>query len=119
MALNESVAEVDRLVESRFRGHELAEAIESMPGIGHSPARRMQQDDCPSDGLRIRATPRFWPRSEAVEVQPGRPVLQFDVRRAPAADGRSDLDPVDVGGVRGAVAELDSLPPSPRLPPLA
>lgn len=61
MALDENVAEVDRLIESRFRGHELAEAIESMPGIGHSPARRIRQNDCPSDGLRIRATPRSAP----------------------------------------------------------
>lgn len=32
--LNEKVAEADRLIEDRFRAHELAEIITSMPGIG-------------------------------------------------------------------------------------
>jgi transposase len=34
MALNEKIAEIDKLIEGRFRRHELAEVIESMPGIG-------------------------------------------------------------------------------------
>ncbi|MGW8988298.1 IS110 family transposase [Streptomyces parvus] len=34
MALNEKIAEVDRLIEDRFREHELAEVITSLPGIG-------------------------------------------------------------------------------------
>ncbi|MFD9196610.1 IS110 family transposase [Streptomyces phaeochromogenes] len=34
MALNEKIAEVDKLIEGRFRQHELAEVITSMPGIG-------------------------------------------------------------------------------------
>lgn len=34
MALNEKVSETDRLIEGRFREHELAEVIESVPGIG-------------------------------------------------------------------------------------
>ncbi|MGW6413411.1 IS110 family transposase [Streptomyces vinaceus] len=34
MALNEKVAEIDKLIEGRFREHRLAEVIESMPGIG-------------------------------------------------------------------------------------
>lgn len=33
-ALNDKVAEVDKLIASRFRQHELAEVIESVPGIG-------------------------------------------------------------------------------------
>ncbi|GAA4032504.1 MULTISPECIES: IS110 family transposase [Streptomyces] len=32
--LNDKVAEVDRLIEARFRTHELAEIVASMPGIG-------------------------------------------------------------------------------------
>jgi transposase len=32
--LNDQVREIDTLIEDRFRGHELAEVIESMPGIG-------------------------------------------------------------------------------------
>lgn len=34
MALNEKVAETDKLIEGRFREHELAEVIQSLPGIG-------------------------------------------------------------------------------------
>lgn len=34
LALNEKLAEVDKLIEGRFRQHELAEVITSMPGIG-------------------------------------------------------------------------------------
>ncbi|MCQ4082695.1 IS110 family transposase [Streptomyces sp. RB6PN25] len=34
MALNEKIAEADKLIEGRFHEHELAEVIESMPGIG-------------------------------------------------------------------------------------
>jgi transposase len=34
MALNEKIAETDKLIEGRFRDHELAEVIESLPGIG-------------------------------------------------------------------------------------
>ncbi len=34
MALNEKVTETDKLIESQFREHELAEVILSMPGIG-------------------------------------------------------------------------------------
>ncbi|MDQ0937253.1 hypothetical protein QFZ49_007228 [Streptomyces turgidiscabies] len=34
MALNEKTAETDKLIEGRFRDHELAEVIESLPGIG-------------------------------------------------------------------------------------
>lgn len=34
MALNEKIAETDKLIEGRFREHELAEVIESLPGIG-------------------------------------------------------------------------------------
>jgi transposase len=33
MALNEKIAETDKLIEGRFREHELAEVIASMPGI--------------------------------------------------------------------------------------
>ena len=34
MSLNEQIAETDKLIAARFRDHELAEVIESMPGIG-------------------------------------------------------------------------------------
>lgn len=34
MSLNEQLAEVDRLIESRFREHKYAEVILGMPGIG-------------------------------------------------------------------------------------
>lgn len=34
MALNDKVSEIDKLIEGRFREHELAEVIASMPGIG-------------------------------------------------------------------------------------
>lgn len=34
MALNEKIAETDKLIEGRFREHELAEVILSMPGMG-------------------------------------------------------------------------------------
>ncbi|MCF1512403.1 IS110 family transposase [Streptomyces glomeratus] len=34
MTLNEKIAETDKLIEGRFREHELAEVIQSMPGIG-------------------------------------------------------------------------------------
>ncbi|MEV5989646.1 IS110 family transposase [Streptomyces sp. NPDC052051] len=34
MGLNEQLAEIDKLVAARFREHDLAEVIESMPGIG-------------------------------------------------------------------------------------
>jgi len=34
MALNEKIAETDKLIEGRFREHELAEVIQSLPGIG-------------------------------------------------------------------------------------
>ncbi|PBC93156.1 transposase IS116/IS110/IS902 family protein [Streptomyces sp. Ag82_O1-15] len=34
MTLNEKIAETDQLIEGRFREHELAEVIASMPGIG-------------------------------------------------------------------------------------
>ncbi|WP_030272859.1 IS110 family transposase [Streptomyces sp. NRRL B-24484] len=34
MALNEKITETDELIEGRFREHELAEVISSMPGIG-------------------------------------------------------------------------------------
>jgi transposase len=34
MALNEKIAEIDKLIEGRFREHELAKVIESVPGIG-------------------------------------------------------------------------------------
>ncbi|GLV88477.1 IS110 family transposase [Streptomyces lavendulae subsp. lavendulae] len=34
MGLNEQIAEIDKLIAARFREHELAEAISSMPGIG-------------------------------------------------------------------------------------
>ncbi|GAA4986930.1 transposase [Actinopolymorpha pittospori] len=34
MALNEKIAETDKLIEGRFREHELADVITSMPGIG-------------------------------------------------------------------------------------
>lgn len=34
MSLHEQVAEIDKLIEARFREHELAEVISSMPGIG-------------------------------------------------------------------------------------
>ncbi|MFF4450977.1 IS110 family transposase [Streptomyces sp. NPDC001502] len=34
MALNEEIAEIDKLIAARFRDHELAEVISSMPGIG-------------------------------------------------------------------------------------
>ncbi|WTW92364.1 IS110 family transposase [Streptomycetaceae bacterium NBC_01309] len=35
MALNEKIAEVDKLIEGRFRDHELAEVITSLPGMGN------------------------------------------------------------------------------------
>lgn len=34
MALNEKIAETDKLIEGRFREHELADVITSLPGIG-------------------------------------------------------------------------------------
>ncbi|WP_329316823.1 IS110 family transposase (plasmid) [Streptomyces sp. NBC_01278] len=34
MDLNEQIIEIDKLIAARFREHELAEVIESMPGIG-------------------------------------------------------------------------------------
>ncbi|MFD7922186.1 IS110 family transposase [Streptomyces sp. NPDC059740] len=34
MALDEKIAEIDKLIEGRFREHELAEVILSMPGMG-------------------------------------------------------------------------------------
>ncbi|GHE49425.1 hypothetical protein GCM10017771_70870 [Streptomyces capitiformicae] len=34
MALNEQIAETDRLIEDRFREHELADIVLSVPGIG-------------------------------------------------------------------------------------
>ncbi|WP_331755895.1 IS110 family transposase [Streptomyces sp. NBC_01643] len=34
IALNEKIADVDKLIEARFRRHELAEVITSVPGIG-------------------------------------------------------------------------------------
>jgi transposase len=34
MRLNEQVAEIDKLIEARFRDHDHAEVIASMPGIG-------------------------------------------------------------------------------------
>lgn len=34
MALNEKITETDKLIEGRFREHELADVITSMPGIG-------------------------------------------------------------------------------------
>ncbi|WP_434597928.1 IS110 family transposase [Streptomyces sp. A5-4] len=34
IALNERIAEIDKLIECRFREHELAEIIQSVPGIG-------------------------------------------------------------------------------------
>ncbi|WP_327415308.1 IS110 family transposase [Streptomyces sp. NBC_01233] len=34
MSLNEQIAEIDKLIAARFREHDLAEVIESMPGIG-------------------------------------------------------------------------------------
>lgn len=34
VTLNEKIAEIDKLIEGRFREHELAEVIASMPGIG-------------------------------------------------------------------------------------
>lgn len=34
MGLNEQIAEIDKLIGARFREHELAEVIASMPGIG-------------------------------------------------------------------------------------
>jgi transposase len=34
ITLNEKIAETDKLIEGRFREHELAEVIQSMPGIG-------------------------------------------------------------------------------------
>ncbi|MFH8337541.1 IS110 family transposase [Streptomyces sp. AM6-12] len=34
MTLNEKISETDKLIEGRFREHELAEVIQSMPGIG-------------------------------------------------------------------------------------
>ncbi|WP_225074911.1 IS110 family transposase [Streptomyces sp. CoT10] len=34
MTFNEKITEVDKLIEGRFRGHELADVITSMPGIG-------------------------------------------------------------------------------------
>lgn len=34
MALNEKIAEIDKLIEGRFREHELAEVILSLPGMG-------------------------------------------------------------------------------------
>ncbi|MFJ2112400.1 IS110 family transposase, partial [Streptomyces sp. NPDC087850] len=37
MALNEKIAEIDKLIEGRFREHELAEVILSMPGMGPRP----------------------------------------------------------------------------------
>ena len=33
-ALNEQISEIDKLIEGRFREHELAEIVESVPGIG-------------------------------------------------------------------------------------
>ncbi len=34
MSLNEQVAEIDKLIEGRFREHELADIVQSVPGIG-------------------------------------------------------------------------------------
>ncbi|WP_436775887.1 IS110 family transposase [Yinghuangia sp. YIM S09857] len=34
MGLNEQIAEIDKLIAARFRDHELAEVISSLPGIG-------------------------------------------------------------------------------------
>ncbi|MFF4549342.1 IS110 family transposase [Streptomyces sp. NPDC001435] len=34
IALNDKIAEADKLIEGRFREHELAEVIQSLPGIG-------------------------------------------------------------------------------------
>ncbi|MDT0443757.1 IS110 family RNA-guided transposase [Streptomyces johnsoniae] len=34
MGLNEQIAEIDKLIAARFRDHDLAEVISSMPGIG-------------------------------------------------------------------------------------
>lgn len=34
MTLNEKIAEADKLIEGRFRQHQHAEVIASMPGIG-------------------------------------------------------------------------------------
>ncbi|MFF3879479.1 transposase, partial [Streptomyces sp. NPDC001978] len=34
MSLNEQIAEIDKLIESRFREHELADILLSVPGIG-------------------------------------------------------------------------------------
>lgn len=37
MTLNEQLAELDKLVEGRFREHELADTVQSVPGIGAVP----------------------------------------------------------------------------------
>ncbi|MEU6010435.1 IS110 family transposase [Streptomyces sp. NPDC047453] len=34
IALNERIGEIDGLIEERFRGHELADIVQSLPGIG-------------------------------------------------------------------------------------
>lgn len=34
MALNEQIREMDKLIEGRFREHELADIVQSVPGIG-------------------------------------------------------------------------------------
>ncbi|MEV6175557.1 IS110 family transposase [Streptomyces sp. NPDC051954] len=34
MALNEQISEMDKLIEGRFREHELADIVESVPGVG-------------------------------------------------------------------------------------
>lgn len=64
MALNEKGTETDKLIEGRFRKHELAEVTLSMPGIGGTldaelPGRRWRQPGClphtkPARGLRRR-----------------------------------------------------------------
>ena len=41
MALNEKISEIDKLIEGRFREHELAEMISSVPGIGTAARRRV------------------------------------------------------------------------------
>ena len=72
MALDEEIAEIDKLIEGRFREHEHADVVLSVPGIGTVLGAEFLAADRRRHG-RLRRPDRLWPASPASPPYPATP----------------------------------------------
>ncbi len=83
MALNEKIAEVDKLIEGRFRQHRNAEMITSMPGIG--PLLGAEFLAAPGGDMTPSPARTGWPPSPASPRCPAIPARSAATCTAPPA----------------------------------